>query len=260
MENKAAPQELITRGMRAAAIATFVALLASLSIMAGGAAAKRHTLVGRDGKIHACYRVKGKPKGMVRVVRSRSHHCRRGERRLAWSVTGDASQAGQAGANGQDGQATAGGTTTTSKETALETKVAGLTLQVEQLESLVKGLAGEVNGVEGLLNGVEPGDLGGVLNRVNGLEGTLEGVDNEGLTHAVSAVKDVTGAKLLEAVNAVPLVDEVCAQTEALTGVTNEFGTEFQKLLTTLSGSLLGAIFGGVEVPGTVDETLSCPS
>lgn len=256
MKNKAAPQELIVRGARVAVIATFVALLASLSIVAA-AGAKRHPLVGGDGKIHACYRVKGKPKGMVRVVRSRSHRCRRGERRLAWSVVAAGGQAGQAGANGQGSQTAV---TTTSKDAALETKVAGLSLQVEQLEGLVKGLTGEMSGLEGLLDGIEPGDLGGVLNRVDGLEGVLEGVDNEGLTHAVGAVEDVTGAELLEAVNAVPLVGEVCAQTEALTAVTNEFGDEFQKLLTTLTGSLLGAIFGGVKVPGALDETLACPS
>jgi hypothetical protein len=240
MENKAAPQAFVTRGLRAAAIAAFAALLALLCLGAGGASAKRHTLVGRDGKIHACYRVKGKPKGMVRVVRSRSHRCRRGERRLAWSVVGTT---GQAGANGQGGQTAA--STTTSKEAALETKVSGLTLQVEQLEGLVKGLTGEMNALDSMLEGVEPGDLGGVLNRVNGLEGVLEGVDNEGLK---------------EAVESVPLVTEVCEQTEALTGATNEFSTEFQKLLTTLTGSLLGGIFGGISVPDQLDETLSCPA
>jgi hypothetical protein len=225
MGNKVALRELATRGLRAASIAAFLALLASLSLSVGAAAAKRHALVGRDGKIHACYRVKGRPKGMVRVVRSRSHRCRRGERRLSWSVAGGAGQSGQAGANGGGGQTAV----STSKEAALETKVAGLTLQVEQLEGLVKELSGEMSGV---------------LGRVDDLEGVLEGVDNEGLKEAVAAV---------------PLLGEVCEQTEALTGVTNEFGTEFQQLLTTLTGSLLGGIFGGISVPEPVAETLSCP-
>ena len=219
-----------------AALAALLACLGSTALAAP---------VGKDGQIHACYRVKGKPKGALRVVRSARAHCRRGERKVAWSVV-PSSQGGQGGSTGRQGDAGVNGSSGTPTEAALQAKVAGLTLKVEALENL--------------LAGVGKGDLGGISSRVNGLEGVLDGVDNEGLTHAVGAVEDVTGSELLEAVNAVPLVGEVCNQTEALTAVTNEFGPEFQKLMTTLSGTLLGAIFGGVKAPGTVTETLSCPA
>lgn len=40
----------------------------------------------KDGKIHACYKVKGKPRGALRVVKGRKGRCRRGERKVSWRV------------------------------------------------------------------------------------------------------------------------------------------------------------------------------
>jgi len=207
METKAVHRYLASLSLRSALVLALAAV-AGLALLAAPASAKRRTLVGHDGKIHGCYRVKVKPKGMLRVVRARHYHCRRGERKVAWSA---AATAGPSGVNGQDGQAgtteatTTTSTTTTSKEAALESEIAGLTTKVENLEGLVEGLVGEVGAANGLLG-------------------------------------------------------EVCSQTQALTGVTNELGAEFQNLLTTLTGTLLGAIFGGIEVPAALDETLTCPS
>ena len=59
-----------------------------------GAVATAAPPVGKDGQIHACYRVKGKPKGSLRVVPSAKKRCKRGERKVTWSVTGSTSQAG----------------------------------------------------------------------------------------------------------------------------------------------------------------------
>jgi hypothetical protein len=56
--------------------------------------------VGQDGQIHACYRVKGKPKGGPRVVSSAKKRCKSGERKVTWSVAGTG---GQVGAGGQSG-------------------------------------------------------------------------------------------------------------------------------------------------------------
>jgi hypothetical protein len=40
---------------------------------------------GKNGTIQACYRVKGKPKGALRVVPAQQR-CKRGERKVVWSA------------------------------------------------------------------------------------------------------------------------------------------------------------------------------
>lgn len=163
-----------------ASLAVAAMLLASL---AGSAAARGP--IGKDGQIHACYRVKGKPKGALRVVRSARTHCRRGERKTTWSVAsssgGSASGRGSQGAPGQNG---ANGSTS-SEEAALKAQVGALTLQVQALE--------------GVLHGITNADLTGLLATLNG----------------------VTNSELQNAIGSVPLVEEVCAQTEELTGRSN---------------------------------------
>lgn len=220
MENKAAPRMSAAHGLRVVSIAALAGVLTMLVCFAGSApAAKGRSFVARDGKIHACYKVKGKPKGMVRVVRGKRHRCRRGERRMSWLV---AAAPGQAGVNGQDGEASAPGTATTAtKDTTLETKIAGLTLQVETLEGQLQGLIGQMNVLDGLLSGVEPGDLSGVL-------ATLSGLSNEELT---------------DAVNAVSMVESLCAQNPVLAEQVNLLqdvigGLGLNGILTGLGGLL----------------------
>lgn len=205
MENKAAPQMSAVHGLRVVAIAALAAVMTTLACFAGPASAKRQSFVARDGKIHACYRVKGKPKGMVRVVRGKSHRCRRGERRMAWSV---AAGPGAPGAQGQSG--------TQSSSTADDADDAAMKAQI--------------------------GDLSV---RIAALEGILQGVTN---------------TDLLAAVASTALLGEVCDQTEALTSQVNVLGDEFESLVTTLTGTLLGAIFGGIEAPPALDESLTCPA
>ena len=181
-----------------------------LAVVDGTAAAR--PLV-KDGQIHACYRVKGKPKGELRVVPSARVRCGRGERKVAWSAVGSsgfpgASSQGDQGAQGQGAQGQPGASGSAAPDdAALKAQVSALSLKVESLE--------------GLLAGIAAGDLSGLLPRVSGLEGVLSGVDNEGLKHAVDTVKDVTGDKLLEAVKAVPLLSDVCTQTKELTDRSN---------------------------------------
>jgi hypothetical protein len=158
-----------------ASLATGALLLACLA----DTAAARGPM-GRDGKIHACYRVKGKPKGALRVVRSARAHCRRGERKTSWSVAGSPGTASQ-GAQGQAGASGSGGT----DEAALKAQIGALALRVEALE--------------GILQGITNGDLTGMLATLNG----------------------VTNPELLNAIGSAALVEEVCAQTEELTGQSN---------------------------------------
>jgi hypothetical protein len=104
-----------------------------LSVLVAGAVAAPP---GKDGKVHACYRVKGKPKGALRVVRSAKARCRRGERKLTWTLAGAPGPAGTAG-SGQQGQAGADGSVSSS---ILEEKVSALTTRVQNLESVLQGV------------------------------------------------------------------------------------------------------------------------
>ncbi len=111
--------------------------------------------VGKGGKVNACYQVKGKEKGSMRVVAGK--HCRRGERRLAWSLAGPqgavAAEArgpqGSAGAEGPPGPRGLEGADGASGNavTTLETKVTSL-------ESEVTDLTSDLTDVEGALGDV----------------------------------------------------------------------------------------------------------
>lgn len=179
MEKTAALQGLATSRYRSVAVLIALGMVLLLWLSAPAA----QGAVGGDGQIHACYRVKGKPKGALRVVRSARAHCRRGERKATWSVapsSGATSQGGQ-GAQGQAGASGSAG----SDEAALKAQVGALSLRVEALE--------------GILQGITNGELTGVL-------ATLSGVTNPELANAI---------------NSVPLVEEMCGQTEELTGRSN---------------------------------------
>lgn len=143
--------------------------------------------VGKDGTIHACYKVKGKPKGTLRVVGAQKR-CKRGERKVVWNAAGQNGQsgtAGQAGSadSGQQGQAGTDGSSP--NEAALKTQIASLNVKVD--------------GLEKVLEGITHGDLTGVLSTLNG----------------------VTSPELQNAIGSVPLLEEVCGQTEELTGRSN---------------------------------------
>lgn len=155
--------------------------------------------IASNGMVNACYQVKGKAKGAMRVVPA-NRKCRRGERKLAWSVTGPPSAGGAAGAsggtgpagpkgetgaNGADGATGAAGPAASGNETALLAEIAGLTLKLE--------------GLEGVLAGVTNGELSGVIDKLDG----------------------IAGSELSEAVGALPVIDTLCAQTSTLTGQAN---------------------------------------
>jgi hypothetical protein len=174
-------------------LALVAGLLAMAIVFAGFAGTATAAPLSKDGKIYACYKVKGKPKGAMRIVRSSKARCKRGERKVAWSAVaangqsgtpGQAGEAGQSGSSGSDGSG--------SSEVALKTEIAALSLKLEALE--------------GVLGGITNGDLEGVLTTVDDLSGILAGVDNEDLLGAVAAV---------------PLVETVCGQVEDLTGQSN---------------------------------------
>jgi hypothetical protein len=140
--------------------------------------------VSKDGTIHACYKVKGKPKGTLRVVGAKAR-CKRGERKVVWNSAGQGGQSGAAGQNGaagsgQQGQTGADGTSS-ANELALKTQIASLTVKIDGLEKILGGLTN--------------GDLLG----------------------AVSTVKGLTNTDLTETVGSLPVINSLCDQNEKLT-------------------------------------------
>jgi hypothetical protein len=202
-------------------LAWLAAAVMLLACLAGNAAARGP--VGKDGQIHACYRVKGKPKGELRVVSSAKTHCRRGERKTTWSVA-SSSGGSTAGVGGQGAQGQSGANgSVSSDDAALKAQVGALTLKVQALESVLQGITN--------------GDLTGML-------ATLQGLDNEGLTSAV---------------NSLAATEALCEQSEALTEQVNLVAGVVEGL--GLNGILTG--LGGLLVIPTLPTALApfnCPT
>lgn len=136
--------------------------LAICSALLWSSTASAKPPIGKDGKIHACYRVKGKPKGIVRVVKSPKARCRKGERKVAWVAAGAIGSAGAPGSQGSAGQPGS-----TASISVLEQKVAGLTARLQSLEGILAGvctqttaLTTQVNALATALGGTV---LGGVI-------------------------------------------------------------------------------------------------
>lgn len=186
-----------------ALIVSLVAAAILLIALVGTAGAA--SPVGKDGKIHACYRVKGKPKGSLRIVPAKQKRCRRGERKVAWSassmtavpgVNGTADNTdGQSGSNGSSG---ANGTDgSNGNEAALKAQVAGLTLQVESLKGVLDGLIPDVQATAATLGNLENTDLKG----------------------AVEVTKNLLSTDPTAALNSLPVVKSLCDGTKEATKV-----------------------------------------
>lgn len=129
-----------------------LALLACSMLTASSASAK--SLVAKDGKIHACYKAKGKGKGTLRVVRNGKVRCPKKWKKVAWYASG---QTGPAGPQGQPGAAGAPGANGQPGERGLPGTAGNVA--VEDLEKQVKELLTKVQGLETVLKGVTNADL-----------------------------------------------------------------------------------------------------
>ena len=148
------------------AITALVGAVLTAMVFVGSASAAPP--VGKDGKIHACYRAKGKQKGAMRIVSG--NRCRRGERRVAWIAAGAAGTPGQPGARGGPGpQGPAGAP---ADPALLEARIAALTLKIDDLEGLLCDqtalLTDQTNLLRGAIGGLSLNNvlavLGGLLN------------------------------------------------------------------------------------------------
>jgi hypothetical protein len=165
----------MTRPARTPMTLTLLSVLAALLLTAPSASAAP---VGKDGKIHACYKWKGKKKGTLRVVRGAKVRCPKKWKKVSWYVKGPVGPPigapGPAGPQGEKGPA---GTTDDAVVKQLEGKVSELLTRVEELEALlptvqtlctqVATLTSQVNAVESALGGLSLNavltTLGGVL-------------------------------------------------------------------------------------------------
>lgn len=213
MKNKAAPQADVKgrHGLIAAALP--LAIVGMLAVVLGGTAAAAPP-IGKDGQVHACYQVKGKEKGSMRVVAGK--YCRRGERKLAWSIAGPQGPAGPQGAPGSSGGQ--GSVGQPGPEGAGGAGLAGAT--VTTLEDKITSLTSDVSDLKATLEGVTNQQLKGAL-------ATVDGITNLELTEALTdlpalqtQVADLT-ANLGDVEDS---VGEVCAQAESLTSQVNVVG------------------------------------
>ena len=162
-------------------------LIAVLALLVVAPPASPRKVVGRDGKIHACYRVKGKPKGALRVVRSRKARCHRGERKVSWAV---AAVSGSAGADGAQGAAGSPG------DSALTTK----------LTEQVNALSARIDGLESTLAGVTNADLLAAIDSLPAIDSLCQ--RSEDLTEQVNLLGDaVGGLGLSPALEAIGLLE-----------------------------------------------------
>lgn len=165
--------------------------LAALLCLLVAAPASGGSLVGKDGKVYACYKTKGKAKGSVRLVAKKAK-CRKGEKKVAWSAVGRGGAAGSPGENGSGGGPGEGGAPGSA---GLEKQVTNLQGKVESLESKLKGITNlALSEVISKLQGISP-------------------------TQLQEAIKSVANVSVLNA-----KVGELCAQTSKLTGQTNALG------------------------------------
>jgi hypothetical protein len=170
-------------GALALALLAAVTLCAALATDAGAA-----KLVGKDGKVYACYKAKGKTKGAVRLV-AKKGKCKRGEKKISWSAVGPAGESGTNGESGSNGESGATGAGEKGTTGALEQRMTALTNKVTTLESVLSGITNT--------------DLLGMLSKLQGISGTQ-------LQETVASLADVKA---------------LCTQASALTNQVNGLGT-----------------------------------
>jgi hypothetical protein len=189
------------------------ALLTSAPASAAG-------IVANDGKIHACYKAKGKGKGTVRLVRSAKVKCPKKWKKASWYASGQAGPQGDSGAPGNPGETgTNGGsglpgTTGTVTVKALQDKVTELLTKVQSLETI------------------------------------LRGIDNTQLKEAIAAVANV---KALEST-----VATLCTQSSTLTNQANALESALGGLSLNTALTTLGGVLNVPALPGPL-SSFSCP-
>jgi hypothetical protein len=178
------------------ALAVLLPALCAIVVLTS-APASAAGLVGKDGKIHACYKVQGKAKGSLRVVRSAKAKCPKKWKKVSWYASGPAGPQGASGSPGANGETGTNGSNGLPGTPATATVVKGLEDKVTEL-----------------------------LNKVTSLETILNGINNQQLKEAIAGIAKT---EVLEAA-----VGSLCTQATALTSKSGELGTALGGLSTIL--------------------------
>lgn len=199
--------------LRIGAIATAAAMVAALLAMtvgAGSASARpaAKNPLSKDGVIYACYKVKGKERGALRVVRH-PRACRklRGWHRTAWSAIdsfGVSGQHGAAGANGgggppgpqgapgQSGEPGQQGVAGTVEQSLIET-IQTQSLQIDELTEQVTTLTGDVTVLGETVEDV-CGQVSDVTEQTDLLAGVIGGISLDTLLAVLLEVPPLPAA------------------------------------------------------------------
>jgi hypothetical protein len=129
-------------------------LLALLGCLLFSGSASAASLVAKDGKIHACYKAKGKGKGTLRVVRNGKVRCPKKWKKTAWYASQSAGPVGPAGPPGETGTP---GATGQQGDRGLPGTAGNVS--VEELEKQVKELLTKVKSLEAILDGITNAEL-----------------------------------------------------------------------------------------------------
>ena len=159
-------------------------LLLLLGLLVFSSSASAASPIAKDGKIHACYKAKGKGKGTLRLVRNGKVKCPKKWKKVAWYANGAGfgtpigtpGPAGPTGPQGERGAQGAPGTAGNVVVEDLENKVKELLTRIEGLEDLIptvqslctqaETLTSQVNAVETAVSGL---GLNAVLTTLGGV-------------------------------------------------------------------------------------------
>jgi len=170
-------------------------ILALLGLLAFGSTTSAASPVAKDGKIYACYKVKGKAKGTLRLAGSSKARCPRKWKKVSWYANGSTgpglvAPSGPAGPKGDTGSQGVPGTAGNVVVEQLEDKVSELLTKVESLEGALANLAfleatvtslcgqtetltGQLNALESVVGGISLQTILAVLLEIPALPGAL---------------------------------------------------------------------------------------
>jgi hypothetical protein len=160
--------------MKRRVVAPLVLLGVSSFVLLSSGPASAASVIAKDGKIHACYKAKGKGKGTLRVVRSAKARCPKRWKKVAWyaappaGTQGESGTPGGSGAAGLPGERGVSGAAGNVVVKELEDKVTELLTKVKSLEAVVQSLCTQATGLTAQSN-----DLGDSLEGLNMILNTL---------------------------------------------------------------------------------------
>lgn len=169
-----------------------VAILACLGLLAFSSTAFAASPVAKDGKIHACYKAKGKGKGTMRLVRNGKVRCPRKWKKVAWYANGFSAGVpapGPAGPQGPQGERGPSGVAGNVVVTELENKVSELLTKVQALEAAIANLAGLETIVGSLCTQTET-----LTGQLNALEDVVGGISLNTLLAVLLEIPTLPGA------------------------------------------------------------------